>query len=73
MIRPDTCVPTWTVTSADNVPVAVTLATTEPRSTVTVSKRGGAFAATWRRQAQIPTPPPTSTTAISTTANDLFI
>ena len=37
--RPETWLPTWTVTSADSVPVAVTLATMRPRSTFTVSKR----------------------------------
>ena len=36
-MRPDTCVPTWTVTSADSVPVAVTFATIGPRSIATVS------------------------------------
>jgi len=39
-IRPDTWVPTWTVTSADKVPVAVTLAVIGPRSTTVVSYFG---------------------------------
>ena len=72
-MRPETCVPTWTVTSADSVPVAVTLATIGPRSTVTVSKRGWALAATWRFQAQNPTMPPTSTAATNRTANGFFM
>ena len=42
-MRPETCVPTWTVTSADSVPVAVTLAMIGPRSTTVVSYFG-----TWR-------------------------
>ena len=37
LMRPDTWVPTWTVTSADSVPVAVTFATIGPRSIATVS------------------------------------
>ena len=36
-MRPETWLPTWTVTSAESVPVAVTFATIGPRSTATVS------------------------------------
>src|SRR5689334_2641608 len=36
-MRPDTWLPTWTVTSAESVPVAVTRATIRPRSTEAVS------------------------------------
>ena len=36
-MRPDTWLPTCTVTSADSVPVAVTCATIGPRSIATVS------------------------------------
>src|SRR4051795_9961894 len=36
-MRPDTWLPTCTVTSADTVPVAVTRAVIRPRSTLTVS------------------------------------
>src|SRR5690242_6534438 len=35
-MRPDTCAPTCTVTSADRVPVAVTRATSRPFSTLVV-------------------------------------
>ena len=35
--RPDTWLPTWTLTSADSVPLAVTFAITGPRSAETVS------------------------------------
>src|SRR5439155_20761741 len=41
-MRPDTCAPTCTVTSAESVPVAVTRATTRPRSAFTVSNFGAA-------------------------------
>ena len=34
-MRPDTWVPTWTVVTADSVPVADTTESTDPRSTVT--------------------------------------
>src|SRR5262249_48095079 len=40
-MRPDTCAPTCTVTSADKVPVAVTRATIRPRWTFAVSNSGG--------------------------------
>src|SRR5260370_9023094 len=40
-MRPDTCAPTCTVTSGDSVPVAVTRATTRPRSTAAVVNLGG--------------------------------
>ena len=39
-MRPDTWVPTCTVTVAESVPVAVTLATTSPRATLTVTNWG---------------------------------
>ncbi len=42
--RPETWLPTWTVTSAESVPVAVTLPTMRPRSTAMVSSWGpGSF------------------------------
>ena len=34
-IRPETCVPTWTVVTADSVPVAETTESMLPRSTAT--------------------------------------
>ena len=46
-ITPDTWLPTCTVTSAESVPVAVTFATTAPRSAEAVSNLtlGGSFQA----------------------------
>ena len=49
-MRPETWLPTWTVTSAERVPVAVTLATILPRSTLAVSICGlGLFPALQRQ------------------------
>ena len=59
---PETCVPTWTVTSADSVPVAVTRATIRPRSTAAVSNSTGGFLCA-ARQRQTPKPAVNSTTS----------
>src|SRR6266545_8049161 len=70
-MRPDTWLPTCTVTSAESVPVAVTFATTLPRSTSAVSSIDGAGPPACQRQAASPTRPQAA--SIAATAFPRFV
>src|SRR5262249_29480834 len=66
LTRPETCAPTWTVVTAESVPVAVTRALMCPRSARTVSNCGCAGRSGLQAYGA---PPPPRVTAIKTSGN----
>src|SRR5512135_2628472 len=66
---PETWLPTLTVVTAESVPVAVTVATTEPFVTFSLRNFGPLFSSLERRR----TPPRMTATTIAATIRTFFI